>query len=221
MTEQARSILPLVTDDEDPLETQEWLEAFDAVARVGGPKRGAYLLKRLEERAQGLGLKTNQAAFSAYRNTIPLDAQAAHPGDVTLEERITAIVRWNALAMVVRANKAYGELGGHIASYASAAEIFEIGFNHFFRGATPDHPGDLVFFQPHSSPGVYARAFIEGRLTESQLANYRQEARGGGLCSYPHQTCRISGVPHRSMGIGPINAVSGAVPAISAGSRAG
>ena len=102
--------------------------------------------------------------YSAYQNTIPLEQQGAYPGDLALEERITAIMRWNALAMVVRANQAYGELGGHIASYASAAEIFEIGFNHFFRAATKRRGGDLVFFQPHSAPGVYARAFLEGRL---------------------------------------------------------
>ena len=151
-----------------------------------GPHRAAYVLKQLEARAQQLGLAAHAPPYSAYQNTISLAHQAAHPGDVALEERITAIIRWNALAMVVRANQAYGELGGHIASYASAAEIFEIGFNHFFRAGSTDRDGDLVFFQPHSAPGVYARAFLEGRLSEEQLGNFRQEVGGHGLCSYPH-----------------------------------
>ena len=126
-----------------------------------------------------------------------------------MEERITAIIRWNALAMVVRANKAYGELGGHIASYASAAEIFETGFNHFFRADTGADNGDLVFFQPHSAPGVYARAFLEGRLSEEQLKRYRQEVNGGGLSSYPHPWLMPDfwQTPTGSMGIGPITAI--------------
>jgi pyruvate dehydrogenase E1 component len=140
---------------------------------------------------------------------VPLAEQAVHPGDVALEERLTAIMRWNALAMVVRANKAYGELGGHVATYASAAEIFETGLNHFFRG--PDSPGgaDLVFFQPHSAPGVYARAWLEGRVSEDQLMRYRQETGGGGLCSYPHPWLmpEFWQFPTGSMGIGPINSI--------------
>ncbi|HEY6892929.1 MAG TPA: alpha-ketoglutarate dehydrogenase, partial [Rhodanobacteraceae bacterium] len=147
--------------------------------------------------------------YSAYQNTIPLEEQGAYPGDLAREERITSIERWNALAMVVRANRAYGELGGHIASYASAAEIFEVGFNHFFRGAGAEHGGDLVFFQPHSAPGVYARAFLEGRLTESQLANYRREVGGDGLSSYPHPWLMPAfwQFPTGSMGVGPISAI--------------
>ena len=129
--------------------------------RSAGRDRGHFLLKQLEEQAQHLGIVERIPPYSAYQNTIPLDRQGAYPGDLALEERIMAIVRWNALAMVVRANKAHGELGGHIASYTSAAEIFETGFNHFFRA------DDLVFFQPHSVPGVYARAFLEGRLSEA------------------------------------------------------
>jgi pyruvate dehydrogenase E1 component len=129
---------------------------------------------------------TEWEAYSSYRNSIPLELQAAFPGDLATEECITALVRWNALAMVARANQAQGELGGHIASFASAAEIFEVGFQHFFRAANGDQGGDLVYFQPHSAPGVYARAFLEGRLSEDQLARYRQEVGGRGLCSYPH-----------------------------------
>jgi pyruvate dehydrogenase E1 component len=195
--------------DSDPQETAEWLEALRAAVAAGGRERGLYLLTRLEQQAQQLGVIAHVMPYSAYQNTIPLGEQAVHPGDIAIEERLTAIMRWNALAMVVRANKAYGELGGHVATYASAAEIFETGLNHFFRG--PDAPGggDLVFFQPHSAPGVYARAYLEGRLEERQLAAYRQETAGGGLCSYPHPWLMPDfwQFPTGSMGIGPINAI--------------
>jgi pyruvate dehydrogenase E1 component len=166
-------------------------------------------LKQLEIRAQQLGVAAHAPPYSAYQNTISLAEQTAHPGDVALEERITAIIRWNALAMVVRANRAYGELGGHIASYASAAEIFEIGFNHFFRASAAEQGGDLVLFQPHSAPGVYARAFLEGRLSEEQLANFRQEVGGKGLCSYCHPWLmpEFWQFPTGSMGLGPINSI--------------
>ncbi|MCX7050755.1 MAG: pyruvate dehydrogenase (acetyl-transferring), homodimeric type, partial [Proteobacteria bacterium] len=195
--------------DTDPEETREWLEALRAAVAAGGRERGLYLLTQLEQEAQQLGVVAHVMPYSAYQNTVRLDEQAVHPGDVALEERLTAIMRWNALAMVVRANKAYGELGGHVATYASSAEIFETGFNHFFRG--PDAPGggDLVFFQPHSAPGVYARAFLEGRLGETQLANYRQETGGQGLSSYPHPWLMPDfwQFPTGSMGIGPINSI--------------
>ena len=177
---------PSTTVDSDVVETREWIESFDAVIRAQDPARALFLLRRLEEHAKELGLLAPAAPYSAYRNTLPLERQGQYPGDLAVEERLTSIMRWNALAMVMRANQAYGELGGHIASYASAAEIFEVGFNHFFRAACPDHGGDLVYFQPHSAPGIYARAFLEGRLSEEQLANYRQEVGGNGLCSYPH-----------------------------------
>jgi pyruvate dehydrogenase E1 component len=195
--------------DADPDETREWLDAFEATVRAGGRERGLFLLKKLEEQAQQLRILTHVPTYSAYQNTIPLEDQGAYPGDLALEERISAIVRWNALAMVLRANRAYGELGGHIASYASAAEIFEVGFNHFFRGSGAPGGADLVFFQPHSSPGVYARAFLEGRLSEGQLANYRQEVGGNGLSSYPHPWLMPGfwQFPTGSMGIGPISAI--------------
>jgi pyruvate dehydrogenase E1 component len=195
--------------DTDPEETREWLEALEAVVKRHGKARGVFLLSQLEEQARQLDILTHALPYSSYRNTIPLEQQAVHPGDVALEERITAILRWNALAMVVRANKAYGELGGHVASYASAAEIFEVGFNHFFRADGPERDGDLVFFQPHSAPGVYARAYLEGRLSEDQLAHFRQEVDGRGLCSYPHPWLmpEFWQVPTGSMGIGPINAI--------------
>jgi pyruvate dehydrogenase E1 component len=196
-------------DDTDPDETREWLDALEASVRAGGKERGLFLLKRLEEQAQHLGIVSHVPPYSAYQNTIPLEEQGAYPGDLALEERITSIMRWNALAMVVRANVAYGELGGHIASYASAAEIFEVGFNHFFRAADGDRGADLVFFQPHSAPGVYARAFLEGRLREEQLSNYRQEVGGKGLSSYPHPWLMPDfwQFPTVSMGIGPISAI--------------
>jgi pyruvate dehydrogenase E1 component len=195
--------------DSDAEETTEWLEALEAMIANSGHERGLFVLKRLEEHARDLGIKTRVSPYSAYQNTISLEQQAVHPGDVDLEERITAIVRWNALAMVVRANKEYGELGGHIASFASAAEIFEIGFNHFFRGPGAGYENDLVFFQPHSAPGVYARAFLEGRFDKEQLALFRQEVRGPGLCSYPHPWLmpEFWQFPTGSMGLGPITAV--------------
>jgi pyruvate dehydrogenase E1 component len=195
--------------DIDPEETAEWLEALRAAVASGGRDRGLFLLTQLEQQAQQLGVVAHVMPYSAYQNTLPLDEQAVHPGDVAMEERLTAIMRWNALAMVVRANKAYGELGGHVATYASAAEIFEVGFNHFFRGPESPGGGDLVFFQPHSAPGVYARSFLEGRLDESTLARYRQEVGGGGLSSYPHPWLMPDfwQFPTGSMGIGPINAI--------------
>ncbi|MDR5651474.1 alpha-ketoglutarate dehydrogenase [Ruixingdingia sedimenti] len=199
----------MTTHDTDPQETREWIEALTAVTETAGGARAQFLLRQLEETARRSGVFTSGQPFSSYRNTIPVAQQGPYPGDLDLEERLTSIMRWNALAMVVRANKAYGELGGHIASYASAAEIFETGFNHFFRARTADFGGDLVYFQPHSAPGVYARAYLEGRLTEGQLANYRQETKGGGLCSYPHPWLMPDfwQFPTGSMGIGPMSAV--------------
>ena len=197
--------------DSDPAETAEWCEALASTLAHCGPARARYLLQRLQAHALELGLEREAQAFSAYRNTVPVEQQGAYPGDLELDERITGILRWNALAMVVRANHAYGELGGHIASYASAAEIFEVGFQHFFRGegGGVQRSGDLVFFQPHSAPGIYARAFLEGRLSEEQLANYRQEVGGNGLCSYPHPWLMPDfwQFPTGSMGIGPLNAI--------------
>ena len=196
-------------EDTDPQETREWLEALQAVVAGAGPARGLFLIEQIENAAQELGIVPHMQPFSAYRNTIALERQGAYPGDLRTEERLTAIMRWNALVMVVRANEAYGELGGHIASYASAAEIFEVGFNHFFRGSESGQQSDLVFFQPHSAPGVYSRAFLEGRLSEEQLAHYRQELGGPGLCSYPHPMLMPDfwQFPTGSMGLGPLNAV--------------
>jgi len=200
---------PRIEVDLDPLETREWLESLEAVVEHSGPERASYLLGSLGRHARGLGVAPPSGSYLAYLNTIPLDKEARHPGDVALEERLTAIMRWNALAMVVRANRAYGELGGHIASYASAAEIFETGFNHFFRADNGGQGADLVFFQPHSAPGVYARAFLEGRLSENQLAHFRQETGGHGLSSYCHPWLMPDfwQFPTGSMGLGPMNAI--------------
>jgi pyruvate dehydrogenase E1 component len=200
---------PGLDADSDPAETQEWLDALAGTVRVAGNERGAYLLKRLSAHANEIGLIDRRPSYSAYRNTIQIEQQGPYPGDLALEERLTSIIRWNALAMVVRANEAYGELGGHVASYASAAEIFEVGFNHFFRAGSATAPGDLVFFQPHSAPGVYARAFLEGRLGENELANFRRELSGNGLSSYPHPWLMPDfwQFPTGSMGLGPITSI--------------
>ncbi|MGY4729183.1 alpha-ketoglutarate dehydrogenase [Burkholderia pyrrocinia] len=206
----------LARADEDPQETAEWLDALDAVVAHVGRDRAQYLFDRLAEHARATGLASPRTPVTRYLNTIELAEQPPYPGDLDLEERLSAALRWNALAMVVRANRAYGELGGHIASYASASDLFETGFNHFFRAAaaaTSDAPGtaggDLVYFQPHSSPGVYARAYLEGFLTEDHLKHYRREIAGPGLCSYPHPWLMPDfwQFPTGSMGIGPINAI--------------
>jgi pyruvate dehydrogenase E1 component len=194
--------------DSDPDETREWLDAFEGVIRQDRA-RALFLLQRLEEHGKELGVLATTPAYSAYRNTIPLERQGTYPGDLVIEERLTAIMRWNALAMVARANSAHAELGGHIASYASAAEIFEVGFNHFFHAPSETHGGDLVYLQPHSAPGVYARAFLEGRLSEDHLVHFRRETNGRGLSSYPHPWLMPDfwQFPTGSMGIGPLNAI--------------
>ncbi len=195
--------------DSDPIETADWLASLGSLLRSAGAERVRFILSILDQRAKELGVLSEAPPYFPYRNTIPLEAQPPYPGDVEMETRITAIIRWNALAMVVRANTAYGELGGHVASYASAAEIFEVGFNHFFRASDGASKGDIVYFQPHSSPGVYARAYLEGRLSEENLANYRQELTGIGLSSYPHPWLMPDfwQMPTGSMGIGPISAI--------------
>jgi len=179
-----------LTADSDRIETTEWLESLDGVRNSGGLDRCKELLRRLFDHARSLGVEVSALLNTPYCNTVAPSEQPAFPGDLELERRITAIVRWNALAMVVRANRQSAELGGHLSSYASAAELFEVGFNHFFRGdgldEAKERSADLIFFQPHSAPGVYARAFLEGRLTEENLANYRREVGGKGLSSYPH-----------------------------------
>ena len=192
--------------DADPAETREWLEAFDALVEAEGRERANFLLRKLLDHARARRVPLPPVLNTPYKNSVALAQQPQFPGNLELEQRISSIVRWNALAMVVRANRAYPELGGHIASYASAADLFEVGFNHFFKGG---EQGDLVYFQPHSAPGVYARAFLEGRLSEEQLNHYRQETSGKGLCSYCHPYLMPSfwQFPTGSMGLGPINAI--------------
>ena len=200
--------------DTDPQETAEWRDAFNAVVLQHGAERAGFLLDQLVALAHQNQLDWSPELVTPYVNTIAVDVQAPFPGDLAIEEKIASLMRWNALAMVARANAAYGELGGHIASYASAADLFEVGFNHFFHARNQHHGGDLVFFQPHSAPGVYARAYLEGRLSEQDLAHYRQElsapkAGARGLSSYPHPWLMPDfwQFPTGSMGLGPISSI--------------
>ena len=203
--------------DLDEQETAEWIAALHSVLESSGPDRARFLLSQLSNAARESGLQWRDARITPYINTIRPQDEASYPGGsdaVATEETIAGILRWNALAMVVRANRAYGELGGHIASYASAADLFEVGFNHFFRARTSEFGGDLVYFQPHSAPGIYARAFLEGRLSADSLSHYRQEisakANGvQGLSSYPHPWLMPDfwQFPTGSMGIGPISSI--------------
>jgi pyruvate dehydrogenase E1 component len=198
-----------VVKDADPQETQEWLDSLHAVIEREGPERAHFLLEQLVDFTRRSGGYLPYKATTAYINTIPAQLGARHPGSVELEYRIRSIIRWNAMATVLRAGKRGGELGGHIASFASAATLYDIGFNHFFRG--PNHPGggDLVYIQGHSSPGVYARSYLEGRITEDQLDRFRQESDGDGLSSYPHPWLMPDywQLPTVSMGLGPIMAI--------------
>ncbi len=197
-------------EDTDPQETTEWLDAMEAVLRHGGPDRAQYLLESLVARVAKLGQSRIPSGITTpYINTIAVEDQVPFPGDRGMERKIKSLVRWNAMAMVDRANRTTN-VGGHIATFASAATLYEIGFNHFFRGRTADFPGDVVFFQGHASPGMYARAFVEGRLTEQQLLNFRRELQaGGGLSSYPHPWLMPGfwQYPTVSMGLGPIMSI--------------
>jgi pyruvate dehydrogenase E1 component len=202
----AQTFWRVAPQDADPVETKEWKEAFDALVATEGKERATFLLRTLFDHARLRQVPLPPVLNTPYANTIGLAEQPQFPGNLELEQRLMAIVRWNALAMVVRANRFSSELGGHIASYASAADLFEVGFNHFFRAG---QAGDVVFFQPHSAPGVYARAYLEGRLDESQLDNYRREVGGKGLSSYCHPWLMPDfwQFPTGSMGLGPIQAI--------------
>ncbi len=194
----------------DAIETQEWVESLDYVIKRRGPRRTITLLEQLRVHAQQHGIKLPFSANTPYINTIPADEQAPFPGSQEIERRIKSLVRWNALAMVVRANRLESGIGGHISTYASAATLFEVGFNHFFRARTEDFEGDIIYFQGHAAPGVYARAYLEGRLTETQLENFRRELHpGGGLSSYPHPWLMPDfwPFPTVSMGLSPIMAI--------------
>ena len=194
--------------DIDPQETREWLDALDGVLEAQGPDRAHFLIEQLIDKARRSGAFLPFSANTAYVNTIPLERQVRIPGDQAIEHRIRSITRWNAMAMVVRANK-HTNVGGHIASYASAATLYDVGFNHFWHGMSEKHAGDLVFIQGHSSPGIYSRAFLLGRLTEEQLDNFRQEVDGHGIASYPHPWLMPTfwQFPTVSMGLGPLMAI--------------
>ncbi|MDJ0698228.1 MAG: pyruvate dehydrogenase (acetyl-transferring), homodimeric type [Woeseiaceae bacterium] len=196
-------------DDLDPVETSEWLESIDSVLTQHGPDRAHYLLNRMIDFARRSGAYLPYSPNTAYLNTISVGRQPEYPGDRTLERRIEAYIRWNAMAMVVAANRESSEYGGHIASYASSATMYEVGFNHFWRAPSAEHGGDLVFIQGHSAPGVYARAYLEGRLNEDQLDRFRREVGGGGLSSYPHPWLmpEFWQFPTVSMGLGPMMAI--------------
>ena len=195
--------------DLDPVETREWLDSLNGVLDVDGPERAHFLLEQVIDGARRKGAPVPYSATTPYVNTIPVERQEPHPGDRTIEHRIRSAIRWNAVAIVLRANKESSELGGHIASFQSAATLYDTGFMHFWHGATEDHGGDLVFFQGHSAPGFYARAFVEGRLSEEQLLRFRQEVDGGGLSSYPHPWLMPDfwQFPTVSMGLGPLMAI--------------
>ena len=173
--------------DIDPIETAEWVDALEAVIRNDGPDRARQLLEEVFADARLRGLHPAEDLSTPYVNTIPAEAEVPVPGDHDLEHRVRSLVRWNAIATVLQANKESSELGGHIASFQSAATLYEIGFNHFWHAPSEDHGGDLVFIQGHSSPGIYARAFLEGRLSEDDMRRFRTETgSAGGLSSYPH-----------------------------------
>ncbi|MDP9417396.1 MAG: pyruvate dehydrogenase (acetyl-transferring), homodimeric type, partial [Actinomycetota bacterium] len=198
-----------VLDDLDPAETREWVEALDSVLAFEGADRAFDLLDEVFGEARRKGARVPYSATTPYLNTIPVDEEAPHPGDRAIEHRIRSLIRWNALAIVLRNNKGSSELGGHIASFQSAATLYDVGFEHFFHAPTEDHGGDLLFVQGHSSPGIYARSFFEGRLTEQQLLKFRQEVDGDGLSSYPHPWLMPDywQLPTVSMGLGPIMAI--------------
>jgi len=209
MTSLHAVINDLIQNDPDPTETREWIESVQAVIERDGAERAHQLLEGMVEVTRRAGAHLPFQPTTEYINSIPAHLEAKSPGDHAMEWRIRSIIRWNALAMVVRANRKPGELGGHIASFASAATLYDVGFNHFWRGPDGDHPGDVIGVQGHSSPGIYARSFLEGRISESQLDNFRMEVDGRGISSYPHPWLMPDywQVPTVSMGLGPLAAI--------------
>jgi pyruvate dehydrogenase E1 component len=196
--------------DLDAIETAEWLEALDQILDGAGPERGRFLLERLAQHAKAQGVEIPTKVNTPYRNTLPVESEVPYPGDRALERRVKSLVRWNAMSMVTNQNRLDHGIGGHISTYASLATILEVGFNHFFHASYGDQPGDFVYFQGHASPGVYARAFVEGRLSEQDLSNFRHELRDQpGLSSYPHPWLMPDfwSFPTVSMGLGPINSI--------------
>jgi pyruvate dehydrogenase E1 component len=195
--------------DHDPQETQEWLDALESVIEAGGEEKAHFIIEKLIDMARRTGINLPYSANTAYVNTIPVDQQERIPGDQAMEHRLRSYIRWNAMAMVVKANMKPGSVGGHIASFSSAATLYDVGFNHFYKGGNYGNGADMVFFQGHSAPGIYARSFLEGRLTEEQLENFRFESDGKGLSSYPHPWLMPDywQFPTVSMGLGPILAI--------------
>ncbi|HCD06130.1 MAG TPA: pyruvate dehydrogenase (acetyl-transferring), homodimeric type, partial [Methylophaga sp.] len=192
--------------DHDPQETQEWLDALESVLEAAGDEKAHYIIEKLIDKARRSGVNLPYSANTAYVNTIPVDQQERIPGDQAMEHKLRSYIRWNAMAMVVKANMKPGAVGGHIASFSSAATLYDVGFNHFYRGDNHEEGADMVFVQGHSAPGIYARSFLEGRLTEEQLDNFRFEVDGKGLSSYPHPWLMPDywQFPTVSMGLGPI-----------------
>ena len=195
--------------DSDPVETREWLEAINSVIEQEGAERAQYILQRLSSKVTETGAQLPYAINTPYRNTIPTSQETRMPGDLFMERGIRSLIRWNAMAMVMRANIKDGTLGGHISSFQSAATLYDVGFNYFFRGRSEEHKGDLVYIQGHSAPGIYARSFLEGNLHEEQLDKFRQEVDGDGLSSYPHPWLMPDywQFPTVSMGLGPLQAI--------------
>src|SRR5690606_16694808 len=195
--------------DVNPEGTKEWLESLENVLAFEGVGRASFLLKELAARMTQAGARLPYTITTPYRNTIPPEREAPMPGDIFIERRIRSLMRWNALAMVLRANNRPGDLGGHVSTFASSATLYDVGFNHFFRGATDTRLADVIYFQGHSSPGIYARSFLEGSLNEDQLDNFRQEVDGHGLPSYPHPWLMSDywQFPTVSMGLGPLQAI--------------
>ncbi len=196
-------------NDIDPQETQEWLDALDAVAKVDGNTRAEFIIEALQKRISKFTGKLPFSANTPYVNTIPPELEPEFPGNAKLERKILSLIRWNAMAMVVKANKTSSELGGHIASFASSAMLYDIGMNHFWKASNDNGEGDLVFFQGHASPGIYARAYLERRINKEDLHNFRQECGGEGISSYPHPWLMPDfwQFPTVSMGLGPIMAI--------------
>ena len=196
-------------NDIDAIETQEWIDALESVIEHEGVERAHYLLEQMIDKARRSGANLPYSANTAYVNTIPPHLEADMPGDAAIEDRLRAYIRWNAMAMVVKANRKSSELGGHIATFASAATLYDVGFNHFWHAPTAEHGGDLIFYQGHASPGTYARAYLEGRISEEQLDRFRQEVDGNGLSSYPHPHLMPDfwQFPTVSMGLGPIMSI--------------
>lgn len=209
MSPQIDQVLAQAANDPDVVETNEWLDALEAVIETEGPERAHYLMERMVDLARRRGAHIPFSSNTAYVNTIPADQGEHCPGNLEIEERLRSYMRWNAMAMVVKANRVDGDLGGHLSSFASLANMLGIGFNHFWHAPTEDHGGDLLYIQGHSSPGIYARAFLEGRLSEEQLLHFRREVDGKGLSSYPHPKLMPDfwQFPTVSMGLGPLMAI--------------